>query len=187
MKNKNKILLDKIISQKAEELGFEMMKPERAGNVVSILREDWHLFAEVCSPVAPPLELQMAVYADKEAVRMLFFPSPIIIQKKNISSFIHLSNVANRYLYRGIALGRFWVDEERLDFAYEVILKEEFLERFAEETGNQLFDIPHAHFQDLHIPLVMLAENSWKADTAISYLEELRENGYVDNEKYGLW
>lgn len=187
MKNESKILLDKIISQKAKEFGFEMIKPERAGNVVSILREDWHLFMEICSPIAPPLQLQMAVYADGAGARMLIFPSPVIIKKENIDSFIHLSNVANHHLYRGAALGRFWVDREHLDFAYEVILKEDLLERCTGEIENQLFDVPYAHFQDLHIPLVMLAGNAWKADTAIRYLEELRENGYVDNEKYGLW
>ncbi len=187
MKNENKILLDKIISRKAKAFGLEMIKPERAGNVVSIMREDWHLFMEMRSLVAPPLQLQMAVYAKGAEVRMLIFPSPVIIKRENIGSFIYLSNVANHHLYRGAALGRFWVDRERLDFAYEVILKEDLLERCADEVENQLFDVPYAHFQDLHIPLVMLAGNVWEADTAIRYLEELRENGYVDNEKYGLW
>lgn len=187
MKNENKILIDKIISRKAQKFAFEIMKPESGGNVVSILRDDWHLFAEICSPVAPALQLQMSVCAGEGAVRMLLFPSPNIIKKENASSFTHLSNVANRYLYRGMAFGRFWVDEVHLDFAYEVILKEEFTESFAEETARQLFDVPYAHFQDLHIPLMMLARNVWKEDKAIRYLEELREKGYVDNEKYGLW
>ncbi len=56
-----------------------------------------------------------------------------------------------------------------------------------QKIENQLFDIPYAHFKDLHIPLVMLAGNAWRVDMAISYLTELREKGYVDNSVYGLW
>ncbi len=104
-----------------------------------------------------------------------------------IGGMIQLSNTANRYLYRGSALGRFWVDVDNHDFAYELILKEELLECHAAEIENQLFDIPYAHFKDLHIPLVMLTGNAWRADMAISYLTELREKGYVDNSVYGLW
>ena len=35
--------------------------------------------------------------------------------------FIHLCNEANRYLYRGMAWGRFWWDEANYDFAYELL------------------------------------------------------------------
>lgn len=122
MENKNKILLDRIICQKANEFGFEMIKPEHSGTVVSIMREDWHLFIEMRSPVVPPLQLQMEVHVGDQTMRMFVFPSPIIIHSKNISQFIYLANIANHYLYWGTALGRFWVDEEELDFAYEVKL-----------------------------------------------------------------
>ncbi len=179
--------INEIITRKSNEIGFEIMKPEHSGNVVSILRENWHLFLEMHSPIVSPLPLQMAIYIEDEAVRMLLFPSPAIIDSRNTNQFIQLSNTANRYLYRGSALGRFWVDVDNRDFAYELILKEELLEYHAAEIENQLFDIPYAHFKDLHIPLVMLAANAWKADMAISYLTELRGKGYVDNSVYGLW
>ena len=61
------------------------------------------------------------------------------------------------------------------------------IEKDTEETARQLFDIPCAHYQDLHTPLIMLAGNRWESDMAICYLQELRENGYVDNADYGLW
>lgn len=179
--------INEIIIRKSNELGFEIMELEHSGNVVSIFREDWHLFLEMRSPIVSSLLLQMTIAVEDEAVQMLLFPSPAIIDSRNTNQFIQLSNTANRYLYRGSALGRFWVDVDNRDFAYELILKEILPECHAAETENQLFDVPYAHFKDLHIPLVMLAENVWKADMAIRYLTELREKGYVDNSVYDLW
>lgn len=179
--------MNEIIIQKSNEFGFEIMKPEHLGNVVSILQEDWHLFIEMHSPILSPLSLQMTIYIEDEAVRMLLFPSPAIIDSRNVNQFIQLSNTANRYLYRGNALGRFWVDMDNCDFAYELILKEELFEYHVVEVGDQLFNVPLAHFKDLHIPLLMLAGNVWETDMAIGYFTELRENGYVDNSAYALW
>lgn len=187
MKNENLSTIESIIRKKSREFGFDVMKPKRSGSVVSMLREDWHLFAQIQSPVLPPLAMQMAIYAEESAVRMFLFPSPVIISSGNIDEFIHLANTANGYLYRGTALGRFWVDEENLDFSYEVILKESLLEHCVEEVSQQIFDIPCAHFKDLHTPLAMLAKDTWKSETAIRYLTELRDNGCVDNSEYGLW
>lgn len=187
MKNENIHLLNKIITAKSNELGFKILKPENSGTVVSMLQEDWHLFIEMHSSIVPSLPLQMSIYVEDLAIRMIFFPSPIIIKSENASQFIYLSNTANRYLYCGTALGRFWVDKGNSDFAYEVILKENMLEHCTEEVSRQLFDIPFAHFKDLHIPLMMLAKDTWKPDKAICYLTELRGNGYVDNLDYGLW
>lgn len=187
MTRENLSTLEKIVRVKSKEFNFTNMKLEHSASVIPMLREDWHLFMQMESPILPPLSLQMAIYAEETAVRMLLFPSPIIINRENVNEFIRLSNVANRYLYRGTALGRFWVDEEKLDFAYEVILKESLAEHCTEEVSWQMFDIPCSHYRDLHTPLVMLAEDIWKSETAIRYLTELRDNGYVDNSEYGLW
>lgn len=187
MKNDEIILmLNKIVTQKSNELGFEIMELENSGNVVSIFREDWHLFLEMRSPIVPSLLLQMTISVEDKAVRMLIFPSPAIIDSRNTNQFILLSNAANRYLYMGSALGRFWVDVENRDFAYELILRGELIEHHAAEIEKQLFDVPYSHFKDLHIPLLMLEENVWKVDIALRYLTELREKGYVDNFVYGL-
>ena len=118
---------------------------------------------------------------------MIFFPSPIMIKSENASQFIYLSNAADRYLYCGTALGRFWVDKGNFDLAYEVIVKENMLEHCTEEVSRQLFDIPFAHFKDLHIPLTMPAKDTWRSDKAICYLTGLRENGHVDDLDHGLW
>lgn len=187
MKNENIHLINKIITAKSNELDFKILKTEHSGTVISMLQEDWHLFIEMHSPIVPSLPLQMSICVEDKAVRTLLFPSPIIINSGNVYQFVRLSNVANQYLYRGNALGRFWVDEESLDLAYELILEEYLIEHYTEEIGKQLFDLPLAHFTDCHIPLLMLAKNTWKADTAMSYLKELWENGYIDNQRYGLW
>ncbi|MCM1500408.1 MAG: hypothetical protein NC124_18250 [Clostridium sp.] len=187
MKNENIILLNKIITAKSNELGFGIMKPEHSGTVISLLREDWHLFIEIHNPLVPSLSLQMSIWFEDKAVQTRLFPSPSIINSGNVYQFLRLSNVANQRLGRRYDLGRFWVDEESFDLAYELILEEYLIEHYTEEVGKQLFEIPLAHFRDCHIPLMMLAGNAWKADTAISYLKELWENGYVDNRKYDLW
>lgn len=187
MKKDNIHLLNKIITANSNKFGFKILKPEHSGTVISMLREDWHLFIEMHSPIVPFLSLQMSICVEDKAVRTLLFPSPIIINSGNVSQFVRLSNVANQYLYRGNALGRFWVDEESFDLAYELILEEYLIEHYTKKVGKQMFSIPLYHFMDCHIPLIMLAGNTWKADTAISYLKELREKGYVDNQRYDFW
>lgn len=187
MKTQNKILLDKIIKNKCAELGFESMEIQKKGPVVSILKEDWHLFIEFQNSLLSPLQLQCTITIEGDAIRLLCFPSPVIIADKTMNEFIRFCNEANRELCGDMAWGRFWCDEENCDFAYEVLLSEKVIEEYTEEASRQLFDIPCAHYQDLHIPLIMLAGNKWESDIAICYLQELRENGYVNNADYGLW
>lgn len=190
MNTSNVYILEKIIREKSIDLDFTSIKtrPQNAdSSVVSILREDWHLWTELRIPIAPPMPFQMSIRTEDSKIGMLFFPSPGIIKKDNVGAFIQLANVANHYLYRGTALGRFWVDEDNLDFSYEVRLKEKMLECCAEEVAEQLFDIPWSHFKDLQTPLSMLARDIWKEDMAVRFLTELREDGYIYNDDYGLW
>lgn len=189
MEDKNIILLNRIITYKSNELGIEVIKPDHSGSIVSMLREDWHLFIEINSPIVQPqpLLLQMTICVKEDTFQMLCFPSPGIITNNNTEQFIKLANIANLYLFRDSALGRLWVDDENFDFAYELIIKEELLENCTEEITRQLFDVPITHFKDLHIPLIMLANNEWDEKIAIKYLTELRENGCVGNKEYGLW
>lgn len=187
MKNSSLHRLDNIVVQKSRELGFNPIKRENSGSVVSILRDDWHLAIELSSPIVPTMPFQMSIRTEGLKIRMLLFPSPPIIKKSNVGEFIHLANAANCYLYRGTALGRFWVDEANLDFAYELNLKEEMLEHCEAEVAEQLFDIPWSHYKALHTPLAMLAGDIWKADLAVRFLTELMEEGHVHNEDFGLW
>lgn len=186
MNRENLSKLEQVVKQKSRELCFSIIRSKHSGPIVSMLREEWHLSVHIDSSLVQRLFLQMAIHVGSESISMLFFPSPSIIKGDNVSWYIRLANTANRYLYRGNALGRFWVDENNFDFVYEVCLKENMLECDIEETARQLFEIPYSHYVDLHIPLVMLAGDIWGEDTAINYFEELREKGQVKNSDYGL-
>lgn len=187
MKSENISLLNRIIRRKSTE--FRWQQEEKSPQVVPLFapREEFHLFIELDSPVVPPLPLQMSIQVEEDAVRSLMFPSPRLLTEQTAERFLSLSNEANRELYRGAALGRFWVDIENLDFAYELILKESIFESNTEEIAAQLFDVPLAHFRDLHIPLVMQAGGIWDCDTALRYFQQLRREGYVENRDFGLW
>ena len=50
-----------------------------------------------------------------------------------------------------------------------------------------MFEWPLGQFRDIHIPLMMLLQGKWGAETAIRFIKELRENGFVENEKYDLF
>ena len=112
MEDKNIILLNRIITYKSNELGIEVIKPDHSGSIVSMLREDWHLFIEINSPIVQPLLLQMTICVKEDTFQMLCFPSPGIITNNNTEQFIKLANIANLYLFRDSALGRLWVDDE---------------------------------------------------------------------------
>lgn len=190
MKTSNLHALEKIIREKSTALGGTpvRIKPENSGSsVVSIFREEWHLETESRIPVVPPMLFQMGISMRNHGIRMILFPSPVIISKDNVCAFSRLANVANRYLYQRTALGSFWVDEATLDFAYEIRLKEEMLEFCSEEVAEQLFDIPWSYFINLQTPLSMLARDIWKEDMAVRFFTELRENGHIHNDDYGLW
>lgn len=188
MKRDNIFLLNKMIQTKCKEFNFENMRMNNTDNVISILKEDWHIFSILQHPLVAPLELQTSLTIEKSnSLRLLCFPHPVMISSDTLPQFIRLCNEANSQLYAGTALGRFWCDEVHYDFVYEVILKEDIIESCPEEISKQLFDVPYYHFKDLHIPLTMLANRTWKSDVAIKYLQELRKNGYVDNSDYGLW
>ena len=92
---------------------------------------------------------------------------------------------SNRELGNG---GRFWVDTEYFDFAYEERFEEEMLQLSGMNVlERHMFEWPLGQFRDIHIPLMMLLQGKWGAETAIRFIKELRENGFVENEKYDLF
>jgi len=187
VKEENINLLKGIIRRKCTELGWHQV--EQSSRVISLAapREKFHLMTELDSPVVPSLPLQMSIQDEGDDVRAILFPSPRLLTEQAAEGFLSLANDANRELYRGTGLGRFWVDMEHLDFAYEVLLKERLVESDVEEAATQLFDVPLMHFRDLHIPLIMMAGGGWDSATALHYFRQLREAGSVDNSEYGLW
>lgn len=183
MKQDTNIILEQIIDKKAGELSLEKEKRNHTGSVVSMLRDEWRLRGWFNHPLVPPLEIQCSINVEGSFVRAVWFPHPILITTETRTEFVLLANEANLELHSG---GRFWCNESP-DFAYEIVLAEEILEKCKDEIVQQLFNIPLSHFQDLLVPLTMLKTGMWQSDTAIKYLKELREKGYVDNSDYNLW
>lgn len=189
MKTENLSLLNTIVQQKIRELGLVPLRQFQSPKLISLDApgEKYHLETELASPVARPLPLQISICDDGATVSARLFPSPRIVTEPRAAEYIALANEANRELYRMAGLGRFWVSEEDLDFAYEILFKKEMLESHVEEMAKQLFDVPLSHFQDLYIPLVMLADGVWNGSTALRYFRQLRAEGCVDSRDYGLW
>ena len=72
--------------------------------------------------------------------------------------------------------GRFWVDTEYFDFAYEERFEEEMLQLSGMNVlERHMFEWPLGQFRDIHIPLMMLLQGKWGAETAIRFIKELRE------------
>mgnify|MGYP002512856009 CR=1 FL=1 len=87
-----------------------------------------------------------------------------------------------------------WIEEavdsilnQNMDFAYEIVLTKEMIEKCEAEAARLFFDVPYSSYQDFHIPLSMLKKGVWRSDTAIQYIRELRNKGFVDNSDYDIW
>lgn len=187
MKDKTLDILYQLIKEREKKYGIIMKKHVVTENVVPIKSriENYHLFLTLENGMVPSLQIQYSIaYENDQYVRCLIFPSPIIINKQTINDFVGFANASNRYVLKG--LGRFWVDIEKYDFAYEILLSSEFIIDNKNEVGHQFFDLPLAHFTDFITPLYMLGTGHWQADIAIKYLDELREKGYVNNNDYGI-
>ncbi len=182
--NKNvNLVLTQIVNEKAREFSLKKESREHSDSVVSIFREDWHLYTWLNHPLVPPLEIQCSISVEGDYVRAVWFPHPVLITLETKTNFILLANEANLELHSG---GRFWCNED-MDFAYEIVLPKVVIESCRKDVAKLLFDIPYSHFTDLLIPLTMLSNRTWQSHTAIKYIKELRTNGFVDNSDYELW
>ena len=173
MKKESMEVVGRIVKRERELFGIRVIKKDNTSKVRQMYPEAWHMFylLENENNLVPPLEIQGTMEVLKnDQIRLLWFIHPIMINEWNMENCILFANEVNRELGNG---GRFWVDKEYFDFAYE--------ERFEEEM------LPLGQFRDIHIPLMMLLQGKWGAETAIRFIKELRENGFVENEKYDLF
>ena len=152
------IILQRIVERKAKEFFLEKEKQCHIGSVVSNFTEEWHF------------------------LRAVWFLHSTLITTENKIEFILFANETNLVLHSG---GRFWCNEN-MDFAYEIVLTEEIIEKCEEEATSLLFDVVLSSYHDFQIPLIMLKSGIWRADTAIQYIKELRIKGVVDHSEY-LW
>ena len=161
---------------------------DNTSKVRQMYPEAWHMFylLENENNLVPPLEIQGTMEVLKNnLIRLLWFIHPIMVNEWNMENCILFANEVNREIGNG---GRFWVDTEYFDFAYEERFEEEMLQLSGMNVlERHMFEWPLGQFRDIHIPLMMLLQGKWGAETAIRFIKELRENGFVENEKYDLF
>lgn len=188
MKKESMEVLRRIVKREQEFLGIRVIKKENTSKVRQMYPEAWHMFylLENENNLVPPLEIQGTMEVLKnDQIRLLWFIHPVMITKCNMENCILLANEVNRELGNG---GRFWVDTEYFDFAYEERFEEEMLQLSGMNVlERHMFEWPLGQFRDIHIPLMMLLQGKWGTETAIQFLKELRENGFVENKKYNLF
>ena len=183
MKKESMEVLRRIVKREQEFFGIRVIKKDNTSKVRQMYPEAWHMFylLENENNLVPPLEIQGTMEVLKnDQIRLLWFLHPIMIDEWNMESCILFANEVNRELGSG---GRFWVDTEYFDFAYEERFEEEMLQLIE----RHMFEWPLGQFRDIHIPLMMLLQGKWGAEKAIQFLKELRENGFVENKKYNLF
>ena len=178
----------RIVKRERELFGIRVIKKDNTSKVRQMYPEAWHMFylLENENNLVPPLEIQGTMEVLKnDQIRLLWFIHPIMINEWNMENCILFANEVNRELGNG---GRFWVDTEYFDFAYEERFEEEMLQLSGMNVlERHMFEWPLGQFRDIHIPLMMLLQGKWGAETAIRFIKELRENGFVENEKYDLF
>ena len=92
MKKDTSMILKQLIDKKAKEFSLEKIKRNNTGSVVSIWREDWHLFSWLIHPLFPTLEIQCSINLDEDFVRAVWFPHPTLITPDTRTEFILFSN-----------------------------------------------------------------------------------------------
>ena len=181
-------VVGRIVKRERELFGIRVIKKDNTSKVRQMYPEAWHMFylLENENNLVPPLEIQGTMEVLKnDQIRLLWFIHPIMINEWNMENCILFANEVNRELGNG---GRFWVDTEYFDFAYEERFEEEMLQLSGMNVlERHMFEWPLGQFRDIHIPLMMLLQGKWGAETAIRFIKELRENGFVENEKYDLF
>ena len=177
------IVLQEMIERKASEFSLEKEKRPHTGSIISIFLEEWDLFAWLEHPLVPTLEIQCSISVKGDFVRAVWLPNPTLLTPETRTDFTLFANEANLELHSG---GRFWCNDE-MDFAYEIVLTKEMIEKCEAEAARLFFDVPYSSYQDFHIPLSMLKKGVWRSDTAIQYIRELRSKGFVDNSDYDIW
>lgn len=171
--------LGSLIKKNAKLFNMQLINRKEKPFVVS---DDYHLSTAIENDLFS-WELQMTIRVTKKGlIHLMMFVHPIVVNDNNRLWFIEFANAANLWL--GSAVGKFWVNNEN-DYCYDCYLPEFFVDK-PKELEQQLFDKPFSHFKDCLTPLMQLKDGKWTVQKAIEYLDELREEGYVDNSEYGL-
>lgn len=185
MDSNNLIAIEKLLMKNAKKHGLTSMRFEKNDNIVPLYygKEDFHLFYTIESEqITNALNLQFQVELEEHGIRTLVFVDPIVLRPSKIGDASKIANVVNS---RMKGLGRFTVHETG-DFLFDVYFPIEMLYCTPEIIEDTIFTESISFFRNLHIPLFLYAEGFWDVEKSVKYIEELLDNGYVDNFIYGL-
>lgn len=172
-----KVATEKIINEVCKELGFQMIKAVNDGNVISFVRDDYHLLYRL-----EHNSLQMSLKVNEKNVTALIFPDPIMVNSQNKERILRFINHMN---WLTLAFGHFYVDTNN-DIAYAIKIPDYIILNYIDEAKAQLFSTPIAFYNDMQIPLIKLSTNEWDSDIAIKYIDELYSNRFVCYDDYGV-
>lgn len=185
MDSNNLIAIEKLLMKNARKHGMTSMRLEKNDNIVPLYygKENFHLFYTIKSEqIVNVLNLQFQVELEENGIRTLVFVDPIVLRPSKIGDASKIANAVNARLK---GLGRFTVHETG-DFLFDVYFPIEMIYCTPEIIEDTIFTECISFFRNLHIPLFLYAEGFWDIDIAVEFIEELFDNGFVDNFKYGF-
>lgn len=170
--------IKKLVREKCKtNNGFELHLSENQENVISFVRDDYHIFLKM-----EYISLQISIRIEEKSVFCLIFLDPILVNSQNRGEFINFINHIN---WLTLGFGHFYVDTNN-DIAYAIRIPEYLIQNHIDEVGKQLFEFPINFFTDMQIPLSKIATADWNVELAIKYIDEIYNKGYVCNGDYGL-
>lgn len=173
-----KVNIDKLVRNICKNNDrFTLIEFENKENVISFNRCNYNIAIEL-----DYISLQLALKIENDTLSCLVFPNPIIVNDKNREEFIKFINHLN---WLTLALGHFYVDTYN-DIAYAIKIPSYIIRNNFEKIEEELFRIPINYYIDSQIPLMKLSMGEWSSDVAIKFIDELYNNGYVDNDDYGI-
>lgn len=147
------------------------------GDPVKILADDEaHFVVE-----APRISLQASVRALEGGIIATTFPSPKVMTRETCAAFVEFANALNVARVRA---GLFAVDVKNLDIYYQAFIPSTFLHADRETARELLLEVGVRYFETLSVPIWGLAKNGWTAAKAIRYMDEILDEGFVQDDDY---
>lgn len=147
------------------------------GEPAKVLADDEAHFVVESSRIS----LQVSVRALEGGVMATTFPSPRVMTRETCSAFVEFANALN---VARIRTGLFAVDVKNLDIYYQAFIPSSFLHADRETARELLLEVGVRYFETLSVPIWGLAKNGWAAAKAIRYMNEILDEGFVQDDDY---
>lgn len=173
-----RFLIEKLVRDICKnDFRIQLVAYENDDNVISFIRNDYHIAIKL-----EHISLQLSLKIEEQSIFCLVFPDPIMVNSKNKLEIINFINHVN---WLTLAFGHFYVDSYN-DIAYAIRIPKYLIVNNTEEVRKEIFEIPIKYFSDIQLPLLKLSSGQWDLSTAIKYIDELYNNGYVCNDDYDI-